>query len=373
MARFCHRKKALRPASLPKSILNWTWQLRKLSMSLPTSRSMSSRCGMSWNIWNIWMKPGNTETYSERPGHTHYSCVPTLLHSMPKIQRNVGCLRCSPTLVAFQSLRHAAVWSQTRLYSLRTASDAFDAFYVSMLSEKYRKSAFPFIKGLITSGSMDCFTGQERPEQFHDLCIQKKIRNYESEVGQSFRYAIHYPCISTMLVLLLLGMVVFLLWPPTIFCIRTWEYQLFRSSQRRHERSRSHPLPKQLEEEPLWKQATYISKAQALKEQTEAMGTDPAEFLGYNPFIGSIEIKLNAAYANSDSLSWIQENCWTIKSHWSKLSAGPDWYHQPEHTQNQHVPVRAGCFAHPHFICIDQQYHTTDHLLQTFSDSPWNW
>ena len=36
-----------------------------------------------------------------------------------------GCLRCSPTLVAFQSLRHAAVWSQTRLYSLRTASDAF--------------------------------------------------------------------------------------------------------------------------------------------------------------------------------------------------------------------------------------------------------
>jgi hypothetical protein len=26
----------------------------------------------------------------------------------------------------------------------------FDAFYVSMLSEKYRKSAFPFIKGLIT-------------------------------------------------------------------------------------------------------------------------------------------------------------------------------------------------------------------------------
>lgn len=64
---------------------------------------------------------------------------------------------------------------------------------------------------------------------------------------------------------------------------------------------------KQLEEEPFVKQATYISKAQALKEQTEAMGTDPAEFLGYNPFTASIEIKLNAAYANSDSLSWIQE------------------------------------------------------------------
>ena len=39
------------------------------------------------------------------------------------------------------------------------------------------------------------------------------------------------------------------------------------------------------------KQSEYISKKQALKEQTEAMGTDPEEFLGYNPFTASIEIK----------------------------------------------------------------------------------
>ena len=44
-----------------------------------------------------------------------------------------------------------------------------------------------------------------------------------------------------------------------------------------------------------------------MKEQTEAMGTDPAEFLGYNPFTASIEIKLNAAYANSDSIAWIEK------------------------------------------------------------------
>ena len=44
-----------------------------------------------------------------------------------------------------------------------------------------------------------------------------------------------------------------------------------------------------------------------MKEQTEAMGTDPAEFLGYNPFTASIEIKLNAAYANSDSIGWIEK------------------------------------------------------------------
>ena len=55
------------------------------------------------------------------------------------------------------------------------------------------------------------------------------------------------------------------------------------------------------------KQTSYISKQQALKEQTEAMGTDPAEFLGYNPFTASIEVKLNAGYANSDSVAWIKD------------------------------------------------------------------
>ena len=64
---------------------------------------------------------------------------------------------------------------------------------------------------------------------------------------------------------------------------------------------------KTLNEKAYVKESTYISKEQALKEQTEAMGTDPAEFLGYNPFTASIEIKLNAAYANSDSIAWIEK------------------------------------------------------------------
>ena len=37
------------------------------------------------------------------------------------------------------------------------------------------------------------------------------------------------------------------------------------------------------------------------------MGTDPAEFLGHNPFTASIEVKLNADYANSDSVAWIKD------------------------------------------------------------------
>ena len=53
---------------------------------------------------------------------------------------------------------------------------------------------------------------------------------------------------------------------------------------------------------------TYISKEQALKEQTAAMGTDPSEFIGMNPFVASIELQLKAEYANTDSLKWISKN-----------------------------------------------------------------
>lgn len=49
----------------------------------------------------------------------------------------------------------------------------------------------------------------------------------------------------------------------------------------------------------------YISKEQALKEQVKAMGSDPSEFLGVNPFAASFELRMKAAYANSDSLSMI--------------------------------------------------------------------
>ena len=66
-------------------------------------------------------------------------------------------------------------------------------------------------------------------------------------------------------------------------------------------------LQKKLDKEPFVKQTEYISKKQALKEQSEAMGTDPEEFLGYNPFIASIEIKLHSDYANSDSIAKIEK------------------------------------------------------------------
>ena len=49
----------------------------------------------------------------------------------------------------------------------------------------------------------------------------------------------------------------------------------------------------------------YISKEQAQKEQIKELGSDPTEFLRFNPFPATLEIKLKADYANSDSLKAI--------------------------------------------------------------------
>ena len=52
----------------------------------------------------------------------------------------------------------------------------------------------------------------------------------------------------------------------------------------------------------------YISREQALKEQTRALGTDPSEFLGMNPFVPSAELHLKADCANADSMAWITKD-----------------------------------------------------------------
>ena len=114
--------------------------------------------------------------------------------------------------------------------------------------------------------------------------------------------------ISTMLVLLLLGLVVFLVLTANNLSVYVREniaFSVVLSDDMREADILA--LQKQLNKEPYVKQTNYISKDQALKEQTEAMGTDPAEFLGYNPFSASIEIKLNADYANSDSIHLIEQ------------------------------------------------------------------
>ena len=64
-------------------------------------------------------------------------------------------------------------------------------------------------------------------------------------------------------------------------------------------------LCKELERRSYVRHIDYISKEQALKEQSEAMGSDPSEFLGVNPFVATLELQLKSDYVGHDSLQWI--------------------------------------------------------------------
>lgn len=115
-------------------------------------------------------------------------------------------------------------------------------------------------------------------------------------------------CISTTLVLLLLGMVVFFVLAAhnlSVYVKENINFSIVISDDMKERDILS--LQKNLNKEPFVKSTEYISKKQALEEQTEAMGTDPQEFLGYNPFSASIEVKLKSAYANTDSIAKIEK------------------------------------------------------------------
>lgn len=126
--------------------------------------------------------------------------------------------------------------------------------------------------------------------------------------GSFFNMQFITSSISTMLVLLLLGMVVFFVLSANNLSNYVREnigFTILMSDDMKEPEALKYQ--KELNEQSFVKESQYISKERALKEQTEAMGTDPAEFLGYNPFTASIEIKLNAEYANKDSIAWIEK------------------------------------------------------------------
>ena len=53
------------------------------------------------------------------------------------------------------------------------------------------------------------------------------------------------------------------------------------------------------------REVMYISSADALETAKTEMGIDPTEFAGFNPFSPELTVKLEAAYANTDSLKQI--------------------------------------------------------------------
>ena len=114
--------------------------------------------------------------------------------------------------------------------------------------------------------------------------------------------------ISTTLVLLLLGLVIFFVLAAGNLSVYVREHINFSIILNNDMQERDIlRMQKALNARPFIRSTQYISKDQALKEQTEAMGTDPAEFLGYNPFSASIEVKLKSEYTHADSIARIEE------------------------------------------------------------------
>ncbi|WP_439182188.1 cell division protein FtsX [Carboxylicivirga taeanensis] len=61
-------------------------------------------------------------------------------------------------------------------------------------------------------------------------------------------------------------------------------------------------LEKLLSTSPFIKQTEYVDKDQSAEDLKNELGEDFVEFLGYNPLLSSIDVKLFAEYANPDSL-----------------------------------------------------------------------
>ncbi len=115
-------------------------------------------------------------------------------------------------------------------------------------------------------------------------------------------------CISTTMVLILLGMVVFFVLTArnlSVYVRESINFSILLSDDTKE--TDIIKFKKDLGKRQYVKECQYISKKDALKEHSEAMGADPEKFLGYNPFSASLEIKLNSAYTNSDSLQWIEK------------------------------------------------------------------
>ena len=113
-------------------------------------------------------------------------------------------------------------------------------------------------------------------------------------------------CISTAMVLVLLGLVVM-----SVFTARNLSSVVKENLvvtmvlEQDMTNPEAQQICRKLNARPYINHLEYISKERALKEGTKDLGVDPLEFAGVNPFLSSIDVTLKADYANTDSLRWI--------------------------------------------------------------------
>ena len=136
--------------------------------------------------------------------------------------------------------------------------------------------------------------------------VRKLMKKRKNDAGNRRGVQLVTLCISTAMVLVLLGLVVFSV--QTSRNLSQWVKENLTVTVMLSDDvsvNGAKLLCRDLYHRPYSRNIDYISKEQALKEQSAAMGSDPSEFLGVNPFPATLELQLHSDYANRDSLKWI--------------------------------------------------------------------
>ena len=115
-------------------------------------------------------------------------------------------------------------------------------------------------------------------------------------------------CISTAMVLVLLGLVVFAVCTArNLSAYVKQNIVVTMMLQDDMTSGEAQQFCTKLKARPYIHTLQYISKEQALREGIKELGTDPREFAETNPFLSSVEVTLTSDYANSDSLKFISK------------------------------------------------------------------
>ncbi len=111
-------------------------------------------------------------------------------------------------------------------------------------------------------------------------------------------------CISTTLMLVLLGTVIFFVCFAHNFSNSLKEnFTVTLMLDENITQHQAYEIQTRLRKLPCTRSLNYMSKEKAQRELAKGLGTEEIEFLGDNPLSASFELRLKSEYANSDSLN----------------------------------------------------------------------
>ncbi len=133
-------------------------------------------------------------------------------------------------------------------------------------------------------------------------------KTYQTSARRKLRSSYFTTIISIALVLFVLGIIGLLLLNANRLSTYVKENLgftiLLKDNARNAEVKR---LEKLLTTSDFIKSTEYIDKDRAAKELQDELGEDFVDFLGYNPLLSSIDVKLYADYTNPDSIAKIEK------------------------------------------------------------------